>query len=89
LPLPRNILRLSESKFLVQSSTIPRRAYIVEKKMGVWICGCKGFNLSCINQNTNCRHIEALFEARPDLLATTYQDGSIQAYNPFGQPIEV
>ena len=88
MPLPRNILRLSETKFVVQSSTIPRRAYIVEKKRGVWICGCKGFNLSCINQNTNCRHIEALFGARPDL-ATTHPEGSIQAYSPLGQPVEV
>ena len=88
MPLSRNILRLSETKFLVQSSTIPRRAYTVEKSGGVWICNCKGFNLCCITKNTNCRHIDALFEARPDL-ANRLPEGSIQAYSPFGQPIEV
>jgi len=62
-----NIIKLSETKYLVPSNTVPRRSHTVEKRLGVWICSCKGFLLSCINNNTNCKHLDYLFRVKPEL----------------------
>jgi len=86
--LPYQMLKLSESKYLIQSSTIPRRSYTMEKRLGVWTCSCKGFNLCCINKNTNCRHLKALFVVHPELQTIHHDPTGLRISSPFGEAIQ-
>jgi hypothetical protein len=53
------IRQIAEYSWMVQSATVPGCAYKVEVLPGdVWMCECRGFNLSCIKYGTDCRHIK-------------------------------
>jgi len=58
---------VSEDCYLVPSDSIEGHSYVLRRKYGQWTCSCRGFILSCLKRNTNCKHINLLFSIHPEL----------------------
>jgi hypothetical protein len=80
---------VSEDCYLVPSDSIEGHSYVLRRKYGQWTCSCRGFILSCLKRNTNCKHLTLLFSIYPELDPRLHEQPisctPLRVSNPLGE----